>query len=88
MKIIEKFNDRINGFLSGFDRMIIKGHIQQFYSQSGKQHFFNSNNIMYKDFGSYANKVTETLKNHVKELTEKENREYIYLNSPKISKQE
>ena len=88
MKIIEKFNDRINGFLSGFDRMIIKGHIQQFYSQSGKQHFLNSNNIMYKDFGSYANKVTETLKNHVKELTEKENREYIYLNSPKISKQD
>jgi hypothetical protein len=34
MKIIDKFKDKINGILSGFDRMIIKGHIRQFFSKS------------------------------------------------------
>ena len=48
MKIIEKYKDKINGVLSTFDRIIIKG---------------------------------------VKQLTDELNRSYIYLNSPKISKE-
>ncbi len=47
----------------------------------------SANNILYKDFGSYANRVTEDLKNHIKQLTDKVNRPYIYLNSSKISKE-
>ncbi|WP_296969473.1 hypothetical protein [Tepidanaerobacter sp. EBM-38] len=87
MKIIKKYQDKINGVLSTFDRIIIKGHIRQFYSPSGKRHFLSANNILYKDFGSYANRVTEDLKNHIKQLTDKVNRPYIYLNSSKISKE-
>ena len=69
----------MNYVLSTFDRIIIKGHIRQFYSPSGKRHFLSSNNILLKDFGSYANSVTEDLKNHVKQLTDELNRPYIYL---------
>ncbi len=87
MKIIEKYQDKINGVLSTFDRIIIKGHIRQFYSPSGKRHFLSANNILYKDFGSYANNVTEHLKSHVKQLTDNLSRPYIYLNLPKISKE-
>ncbi len=87
MKIIENYQDKINGVLSTFDRIIIKGHIRQFYSPSGKQHFLHANGILYKDFGSYANSVTESVKDHVKQLTNNMNRPYIYLNSPKISKE-
>lgn len=88
MKIINKYKDKINGFLGAYDRIIIKGHIRQLYSNSGKLHFLNRNNILYRDFGAYANSVTDTLKSQVKELTEKANRKYIYLNSPKISKED
>jgi len=87
MKIIKKYKDKINGVLSTFDRIIIKGHIRQFYSSSGKQHFLNYNNLRYKDFGDYANSVTNGIKKHVKQMTESLNRPYIYLNSPKISKE-
>ena len=41
MKIIEKFKDKINGFLSDFDRMIIKGHILQLFSDSEKRYFLS-----------------------------------------------
>jgi hypothetical protein len=39
MLIIQKYEDKINGVLSCFDRVILKGHIRQFYSLSGKKHF-------------------------------------------------
>ena len=58
MKIIEKFKDKINGFLSGFDRrfdrMIIKGHILQLFSDSEKRYFLSQENVLLKDYGDYA----------------------------------
>jgi len=39
--ILERFQDKINGTFSFFDRMIIKGHICQFFSTSGKGYFLS-----------------------------------------------
>lgn len=88
MLIIEKYKDKINGTLSTFDRMILKGHIRQFFSPSGKKHFLSQENLKYKDFGAYALKVTTEIKEHVVRMTEEVQRPYIYLNSPKTSKEE
>ena len=41
MKIIDKFKDKINGVLTGFDRMIIKGHIMQLLATQGKDIFYH-----------------------------------------------
>jgi hypothetical protein len=49
MKIIDKFKDKINGVLSTFDRMILKGHLRQFFGPSGKMHFLSQENILLKD---------------------------------------
>jgi len=86
--ILEQYADKINGTFSFFDRMIIKGHIFQFYSMSGKKHFLSYNDILLKDFPSYANQVTERLVDHVESMTAKEGRPLIYLNGPRISKEE
>ena len=59
MNILEQYAEKINGEFSFFDRMIIKGHILQFYSPSGKNHFLSYNNVLLKDFSSYANTITE-----------------------------
>lgn len=88
MLIIDKYKDKINGSLSTFDRMILKGHIRQFFSPSGKKHFLSQENLKYKDFGEYALKVTTKIKEHAVHLAEELQRPYIYLNSPKISKEE
>ena len=87
MKIIDKFQDKINGVLSTFDRMILKGHIRQFFSNSGKMHFLSQENVLLKDFGDYAEKTTDTLKKHIEELAKKEERPLVYLHSSKISKE-
>lgn len=42
---------------------------------------------MYTDFSQCAQKVTTDIKEHAKKMAEEMNRPYIYLNSPKISKE-
>jgi len=87
MKIIDKFKDKINGVLTGFDRMIIKGHIMQLFSDSGKRYFLSQENVLLKDFGEYAEKVTKSLKENVEKILEEASRPLIYLNSSKTSKE-
>jgi hypothetical protein len=87
MKIIEKFKDKIKGVLTGFDRMIIKGHILQLFSDSGKRYFLSKENVLLKDYGDYAEKVTKVIKASIEEMTSKTGRPLIYLNSSKTSKE-
>lgn len=87
MKIINRFKEKINGVLSGFDRMIIKGHIMQLFSDSGKRYFLSQENVLLKDFGDYAEKVTKSLKENVEKILEEAGRPLIYLNSSKTSKE-
>jgi hypothetical protein len=87
MKIIDKFKNKINGVLSGFDRIILKGHLRQLFSKSGKGHLLSQENVLLKDFGLYAEKVTASIKSHVEEYTQKNERPLIYLNSSKVSKE-
>lgn len=87
MKIIEKFKDKINGVLTGFDRMIIKGHIMQLFSDSGKRYFLSQENVLLKDFSEYAEKITKALKENVDKILEETGRPYIYLPSSKTSKE-
>lgn len=87
MKIIDKFEDKINGALSTFDRMILKGHLRQFFSPSGKMHFLSQENVLLKDFGEYAKGVTNQIKAHVENIAQELQRPLIYLYSPKVSKE-
>jgi hypothetical protein len=87
MKIIEKFKDKINGVLCAFDRMIIKGHIMQLFSDSGKRYFLAQEGILLKDFGEYAEKVTKSIKENIEAMAKKTGRPLIYLNSSKTSKE-
>jgi len=49
MKITEKFQDKIKGNLSGYDRMIIKGYFRQLFSTSGKTYFLSQENVLLKN---------------------------------------
>jgi len=88
MNILEQYEEKINGEFSFFDRMIIKGHILQFYSPSGKTHFLSYNNVLLKDFSAYAQAITTEVCNHIEEYTASQNRPLIYLPSSKTSKEE
>jgi len=86
--ILNQFQDKINGTFSFFDRMIMKGHIRQLFSPSGKKHFLSYNNVLLKDFSGYAAKVTSSIVSHVETLTASLDRPLIYLSSAKTSKEQ
>ena len=87
MNILEQYKDKINGTFSFFDRMIIKGHIRQFYSPSGKKHFLSHNDILLKDFSSYANTVTGKICEHIENYVKEQGRPSVYLTSSAVSKE-
>ena len=85
--ILEQYKDKINGTFSFFDRMIIKGHIFQLFSLSGRKFFLSSLDVLLKDFSSYANQVTSQIVSHTEEMAVSLNRPLIYLTSAKIPKE-
>lgn len=86
--ILKQFEDKINGTFSFFDRMIIKGHIRQFFSTSGKGFFLSQQNVLLKDFSAYANQVTADIVAHVEKTAADAARPLVYLASPKTSKEQ
>ena len=88
MDIIDLFNDKINGVFSTFDRMIIKGYLRSFFNLGGRMYYLSEENVLLKDFGKYAEKITEDIKNNSKQIAKEANRPHIYLNSSRKSKEE
>lgn len=86
--ILEQFKDKINGTFAFFDRMIIKGHIRQFFSTSGKGFFLSEQNVLLKDFSAYANQVTSDIVAYVEKMAEETHRPLRYLTSAKIPKEQ
>ena len=86
--ILEQYKDKINGSFSFFDRMILKGHIRQFFSSSGKQYFLSERNVLIKDFSAFAEQVTSSIVSRAEEFAHASGRPLRYLTSPKISKEQ
>ena len=84
--ILTQYEDKINGTFSFFDRMILTGHIRPFFSSM--LYFLSAENVLLKDYGAYAQNMTDNIKSHVQEYTSNLSRPLIYLSSPKTSKEQ
>jgi len=87
MKMIDKFRDKCKGYLSTFDRMIIKGHFCFMHKKENRYYLLSQEKVLLKDFGKFAQKITGQIKDNAIKIAEEANRPYIYLNSPKASKE-
>ncbi len=80
--------DIITGVLSTFDRMIFKGHILPFFQKSKRHYYLFQQKVLFKDFGTYAKRVSEVIKDNARELSAKESRPLIHLDSSRIRKED
>ena len=87
-KFLERYHSKITGVVSTFDRMIFKGHILPFFQKSNRHYYLFQEKIVLKDFGPYAKKASEVIKDNAKELSAKESRPLIHLDSGRISKED
>ena len=88
MNIIKQNEEKINGILETFDRMIINGYILQLCNYRQFLFYLIKNNVKLKDFSSFANSQTESLCNHIDNYIKDNQCETIYLKSNKFDKSE
>ena len=88
MNIIDWKQEKIKGVLSTFDRIIIKGYSLQLSNVNQMGYFLSHNNVLLKDFGEYAEKVTKSLCEHIENIAKVNNRPYQFLYGNDIDKGE
>jgi hypothetical protein len=79
---------RIEGIISGFDRVLFRGTLRYLCSRNGVEKWLWYQGVLLRDFGAFAEKVTTGLKKHAEAIARKHGRPFLYVESPKRSKQE
>jgi len=82
MKIKTEYDEKIKGNFSAFDRMIFKGHLSAFYKKGNMRYYLWEEKVLLKEFGKYAESITEKIKANAKNIADKEKRPYKYIAQP------
>jgi len=86
-EFIAKHQDKIAGTLSGFDRLVFRGHLRSIGHPQGMMNYLWTNQILLKNFGAHVEKVTEHLKEASLAQAKASARPVKYLNSSQTDKE-
>ena len=87
-RFLDQHKERIVGVLSGFDRVLLRGTLRCLEYQDGIEAFLATHRVLLKNFGKYAQGLSEEVKQHAHEFAAKHQRPLIYLPSAATSKEE
>jgi hypothetical protein len=76
-----RHEDRIQGVLHGFDRMLFRGTLRSISYVQGMDKFLTSQRVLLKDFAVFARECTATLTRHIEALASDAGRPLIYMPS-------
>ena len=83
-----KYSDKVQGVLSGFDRLIFRGSLRKIAYTIGLNGYLWANPVLLKDFGSHANEISERVKGATLRCVQESGRRIQYLQSSKDNKEE
>jgi hypothetical protein len=86
-EFIAKHQEKIAGILSGFDRLVFRGHLRSIGHPDGMMSYLWTNQVLLKNFGDHVEKVTERLKEASLAEAQASGRPVQYLNSSQIDKE-
>jgi hypothetical protein len=87
-QFIQRFGSRIQGILSGFDRLRFRGTFRLLSSVCGMAHFLSVMKVQLKDFGRYAEATTDKIRAAVEQDAQKTGLKVEYIPSAAISKED
>lgn len=87
-RFLKRHEGRIDGIISGFDRVLFIGTLRSISHVEGMNVFLRSHHILYKDFALFADLLTRQIKAHAEKISEKHGRPFQYLTSSRIRKEE
>lgn len=85
---IERHKDDVIGVLSGFDRVLFRGTLRSISYADGLDRFLGAAGVKYKDFATFAQGLSQQLKEHAEAMAEAAGRPFEYLHSSSQSKEE
>lgn len=78
--------DEITGVLSGFDRLIFRGHLMPLNHEGGVRGFLDAQDVLLKDFEEFAKVLTALIRDGAEEAVQALDRPIIKLESSRIKK--
>src|SRR5215469_6706401 len=86
-RFLKRHKDRIIGSITGFDRMLFRGTLRSISHCQGLEIFLSSQRVLFKDFATFARRLSEEISDHGKAFAAKLGRPYQYLDSPSLAKE-
>jgi len=87
-RFIQRFEDKITGMLSGFDRLVIRGSLRAIVTPAGMKNLLWLRQIRLSQFGQWAERRTEQLKQASCQAAKDQNRPIVYVPSSDTDKDE
>jgi hypothetical protein len=87
-KFVARFRTLVTGVLSGFDRLVFRGHLLPLMRNGGMYFFLNASKVRLLDFKNFAVVTTERLKETSLAEARKLDRPVRYLDSSKVDKED
>jgi hypothetical protein len=87
-EFIAKFSDRLQGVLSGFDRVLIRGTLRALCYPEGMMKYLSAASVLLKDFGGHVQAMSERLKAASQAGAARLGRKVVYLPSAQVRKEE
>ena len=87
-EFLSRHSDRVMGVISGFDRIVFRGHLSNLMFSAAMEIFLNRVGVLRKDFGAYARGCTDELKSASLAKVEELGRPYRYLTSSRHRKED
>jgi hypothetical protein len=85
---IQRHQDRISGVLSGWDRLRFRGTLRAIAYTTGLNYFLQAAGVLLKHFDGYAKELTYSLRTATEAHARTLGRPVVYLDSPKINKEQ
>jgi hypothetical protein len=87
-RFIQRFGDKITGVLSGYDRLVLHGSLLAIIFPEGMKRVLRLKKVLLKDFGQWAQRRTEQLKQACCQVARDQGRPIVYLKSASADKDE
>jgi hypothetical protein len=85
---ITRHASKITGVLSGFDRILFRGHLTRLNFADGVESFLRSQGVLKKDFGALAEQVTAMIREEAETVATALGRPTRYLESSAVRKED
>jgi hypothetical protein len=84
---IQKHRASVTGWLSGFDRLVLRGTLRQLCHEKGMMTYLSMKKVLLKDFGQHAQTISQMLKEASLAVVLAAGRPVQYLESSRVRKE-